>query len=47
MGLVSRSVDEMRKNYTRIAVECANSPWADDALFRLALLDYAAGNYAG
>jgi tetratricopeptide (TPR) repeat protein len=47
MGLVSRSVDEMRKNYTRIAVEYANSPWADDALFRLALLDYAAGNYPG
>ena len=47
MGLVSRSVDEMRKSYTRIAVEYANSPWADDALFRLALLDYAAGNYPG
>jgi tetratricopeptide (TPR) repeat protein len=47
MGLVSRSVDEMRRNYTRVAVEYANSAWADDALFRLALLDYAAGNYAG
>jgi GrpB-like predicted nucleotidyltransferase (UPF0157 family) len=47
MGLVSRSVEEMRRNYTRVAVEHANSAWADDALFRMALLDYAAGNFAG
>ncbi len=47
MGLVSRSVDEMRRNYTRVAVEYANSSWADDALYRLGLLDYAAGNVAG
>jgi hypothetical protein len=47
MGLVSRSVEEMRRNYSRVAVEYANSAWADDALFRMALLDYAAGNFAG
>jgi DedD protein len=47
MGLVSRSVEEMRRNYTRVAVEYANSTWADDALYRLGLLDYAAGNVAG
>lgn len=47
MGLVSRSVEEMRRNYSRVAVEYANSAWADDALFRLALLDYAAGNFPG
>jgi predicted Zn-dependent protease len=47
MGLVSRSVEEMRRNYTRVAVEYANSSWADDALYRLGLLDYAAGNVAG
>lgn len=46
MGLVSRSVDEMRRNYTRVAVEYANSAWADDATYRLALLDYASGNLA-
>jgi hypothetical protein len=46
MGLVSRSVDEMRRNYTRVAVEFTNSAWADDALYRLGLLDYAAGNVA-
>jgi hypothetical protein len=37
----------MRRNYTRVAVEYANSTWADDALYRLGLLDYAAGNVAG
>lgn len=47
MGLVSRTVEEMRRNYSRVAVEYANSAWADDALFRLALLDYAAGNFPG
>ncbi len=47
MGLVSRSVDDMRRNYTRVAVEYTNSSWADDALYRLALLDYASGNLAG
>ncbi len=47
MGLVSRSVEDMRRNYTRVAVEFANSEWADDALYRLGLLDYAAGNVAG
>lgn len=47
LGLVSRSVEEMRRNYTRVAVEYTNSTWADDALYRLGLLDYAAGNVAG
>lgn len=47
MGLVSRSIDEMRRNYTRVSVEYATSDWADDAIYRLALLDYAAGNLPG
>lgn len=47
MGLVSRSVEDMRRNYTRVSVEFANSTWADDALYRLGLLDYASGNVAG
>jgi TolA-binding protein len=46
MGLVSRSVEDMRRNYTRVAVEFNNSDWADDATYRLGLLDYAAGNVA-
>lgn len=47
MGLVSRSVEDMRRNYTRVAVEFNFSDWADDATYRLGLLDYAAGNVAG
>jgi cell division septation protein DedD len=47
MGLVSRSVEDMRRNYTRVAVEYNISDWADDATYRLGLLDYAAGNTAG
>jgi hypothetical protein len=47
MGLVSRSVDEMRRQYTRVAIEYANSDWADDALVRLGMLDYASGNPQG
>jgi hypothetical protein len=46
MGLVSRSVADMRRNYSRVAVEHANSSWADDAIYRLGLLDYAAGDQA-
>ena len=46
-GLVSRSVEEMRRNYSRVAVEYTTSSWADDALMRLGLLDYASGNVAG
>ena len=47
MGLVSRSVDDMRRTYSQVAIEYANSAWADDALYRLALLDYAAGDLPG
>jgi len=47
LGLVSRSVDEMRRQYSRVAIEYANSDWADDALVRLGMLDYAAGNQLG
>ena len=47
LGLVSRSVDEMRRQYTRVAVEYTFSDWADDALVRLGMLDYAGGNPQG
>ena len=47
LGLVSRSVDEMRRQYTRVAVEYTYSDWADDALVRLGMLDYAGGNPQG
>ena len=47
MGLVSRSIEEMRRNYSRIVIEYSASPWADDASYRLGLLDYAAGDQTG
>lgn len=46
MGIVAKTVDDMRRSYQQIAVEYATSSWADDALLRLAMLDYAAANLA-
>ncbi|MGH7703333.1 MAG: SPOR domain-containing protein [Gemmatimonadales bacterium] len=46
LGIVARTVDDMRRYYQQIAVEYATSSWADDALLRLAMLDYAAANLA-
>ncbi|MEO8031419.1 MAG: SPOR domain-containing protein [Gemmatimonadota bacterium] len=46
-GLVSPNVADMRRAYQRVSVEFASSAWADDALLRLGLLDYADGNPAG
>lgn len=46
-GLVARTVPEMRRAYQRVSVEYASSNWADDALLRLGLLDFADGNPAG
>lgn len=43
-GLVAKTVDGMRRAYQRVVVEFTFSSWADDALLRLALLDYADGN---
>lgn len=45
LGLVSGSLPEMRRLYSRVAVEHPFSSYADDALYRLALLDYAAGSF--
>lgn len=41
---VSNNGDEMRLLFSRVAVEYSTSVWADDALLRLAQLDYGAGN---
>jgi tetratricopeptide (TPR) repeat protein len=46
-GILARSTEERRRFLSRIAVEYALSPWADDALLQLAMLDYGAGNPAG
>lgn len=42
-ALVAADPREMRTDLQRVAVEYATSNWADDALLRLALLEYAAG----
>jgi sporulation related protein len=46
-GLIAADVDERRRHMSRIAIEYANSPWADDALLQLGYLDYASSNPAG
>jgi len=45
LGLVSGNLPEMRRLYSQVAVEHPFSSYADDALYRLALLDYAAGSF--
>ncbi len=42
-ALVTADPGEMRVDLQRVAVEYTSSNWADDALLRLALLEYAAG----
>ncbi len=46
-GILARSAEERRRFLSRVAVEYALSPWADDALLQLAMLDYGAGNPTG
>ncbi len=41
---VAKSLGEARLQYARIAVEYAQSAWADKATLRLAQLDYGSGN---
>lgn len=46
-GSIARTTTEMQRAFQKIAVEYPTSPWADDALLRLAQMDFAARNYAG
>ena len=46
-GAIARTTVEMQRSFQKVAVEYPNSPWADDALLRLAQIDFAARNYAG
>jgi outer membrane protein assembly factor BamD (BamD/ComL family) len=41
---VARSGEEMRLLFSRISIEFSSSAWGDDALLRLAQLDYGSGN---
>lgn len=46
MGLLAATEQNRRLYLRRVAVDYAQSAWADDALLQLAQLDYAAGNAA-
>lgn len=46
-GSIARTTTEMQRAFQKVAVEYPNSPWADDALLRLAQMDFAARNYPG
>jgi cell division septation protein DedD len=43
-AILSTDPDSMRRMLQQVVVEQSLSPWADDALLRLAQLDYAGGN---
>ncbi len=43
-GMLATDPDTMRRMLQQVIVEQSLSPWADDALLRLAQLDYAGGN---
>lgn len=46
-GAIARTAAEMRRAFQQVAVEYPTSPWADDALLRLAQMDFASRNYTG
>jgi cell division septation protein DedD len=46
-GILATDPDSMRRLLQQVVVEQSLSPWADDALLRLAQLDYAGGNLPG
>ncbi len=46
-ALISPTAQEMQRHLQRVVVEHALSRWADDALLKLAQLEYASGNLPG
>ena len=46
-GSIAGSAQDMQQYFRRIAIEYAWSPWADDALLRLAQIDFAANDQSG
>ncbi len=46
-AVVGANPQDMRRDLQRVAVEYSSSSWADDALLRLAQLDYATGELEG
>ncbi len=47
MGSIASTAQEMQRHFQRIAVEHTWSEWVDDAILRLAQMNYAASNPAG
>lgn len=43
-AMVAKTGDDMKLNYSRVAIEFSSSAWADKAILRLAQLDYGSGN---
>jgi tetratricopeptide (TPR) repeat protein len=46
-GTIARNTADMQRAFQKVAVEYPTSDWADDALLRLAQMDFASRNYAG
>ena len=46
-GMIAADAAERQRAFQRVIVEFGNSGWADKALFRLAQVEYAAGNPQG
>ena len=46
-GSIAGTAQDMQRYFQRIAIEYAWSPWADDALLRLAQIDFAANDQSG
>jgi tetratricopeptide (TPR) repeat protein len=46
-GTIARTTADMQLAFQKVAVEYPTSDWADDALLRLAQMDFASRNYAG
>jgi len=46
-GSIAKTTTEMQRAFQKVAVEYPTSRWAEDALLRLAQMDFASRNYAG
>lgn len=46
-GLIAGDVDSARTYFRRVSIEYASSPWADDALLKLAQFAFASNDFSG
>lgn len=47
LGMVANTTEERQRLFQRVVVEYSTSSWADESLFRLAQVAYAANDWAG